>query len=343
MKLEEVRAIADAVLYEGYLLYPYRHSALKNRQRWTYGVVYPRAYSEAGGGMEPWQMRTECLLTAEQGMDPLLTVHVRFLHLLQRTREGSSGAGERLAWEGGRGGVEDAWEEGVERTISTPPLPLSVLLRETQRLSFAFPARRLMEQDRLVGDFIVREQRALTGEVAVSAEQLAGQVFKLGVCIANTSVLPDAEVTSLRTQEALLAACISTHTILQARGAAFVSLTDPPAELRHLAETCRNSGTWPVLVGAPGERETLLSSPIILDDYPQIAPESLGPLFDGTEIDELLTLRIMTLTDEEKEQIRRGDERARALLERAERLTAEELMQLHGTLRGLGPVEEGAP
>lgn len=84
----------------------------------------------------------------------------------------------------------------------------------------------------------------------------------------------------------------------------------------------------------------MLSSPIILYDYPQIAPESPGALFDGTEIDEILTLRIMTLTDEEKEQIRQGDARAREILERTEALSPEQFMKLHGTIRSLRPASE---
>jgi len=77
----------------------------------------------------------------------------------------------------------------------------------------------------------------------------------------------------------------------------------------------------------------MLASPIILYDYPQIAPESAGALFDGTEIDEILSLRILTLTDEEKRQMRETDPQARSLLERTEALDAEQWMQLHGVMR----------
>src|SRR5438270_12070997 len=84
MKLEQVKEIANAVLYEGYLLYPYRQSALKNRTRWTFGAVYPREYSEANGGTEPWTMHTECLVEGQPD-DIVLDITVRFLHLLVRT------------------------------------------------------------------------------------------------------------------------------------------------------------------------------------------------------------------------------------------------------------------
>jgi hypothetical protein len=96
------------------------------------------------------------------------------------------------------------------------------------------------------------------------------------------------------------------------------------------AAECQNTGVWPVLVGEPGDRSVVLGSPIILYDYPQIAPESKGDLFDGTEIDEILTLRILTLTDEEKQELRKCDERARRMLERIESAPGEDLLDLHG-------------
>jgi hydrogenase maturation protease len=118
-------------------------------------------------------------------------------------------------------------------------------------------------------------------------------------------------------------------------GGEFISLLDPPAEHSQAAKQCWNLGTWPVLVGseATGQRDTMLSSPIILYDYPKIAPESAGPMFDGTEIDEILTLRILTLTDEEKLEMAQLDEQGRRLLERTEALAPEAARHLHGTRR----------
>ena len=139
----------------------------------------------------------------------------------------------------------------------------------------------------------------------------------------------------------LLQSFVSTHTILQVHEGAFISLLEPPEEVQAVAQGCQNIRTWPVLVGNEGERDAMLSSPIILYDYPQIAPESPGALFDGTEKDEILTIRIMTQTDEEKEEMRRGDERTREILERTESLSPEQFMKLHGVIRYLGPVDEG--
>ena len=110
--------------------------------------------------------------------------------------------------------------------------------------------------------------------------------------------------------DALMHSLVSAHTILAVEDGQFVSLLDPPENLQDLAAECSNLGTWPVLVGEEGARDTMLSSPIILYDYPQIAPESPGSLFDGTEIDEILSLRILTMTEEEKHEMRQSDERS---------------------------------
>jgi hypothetical protein len=136
---------------------------------------------------------------------------------------------------------------------------------------------------------------------------------------------------------------VSAHTLLGVYDGEFISLLEPPDDLKDLARSCQNMGTWPVLVGAPGERDTMLSSPIILYDYPQIAPESPGDLFDGTEIDEILALRIMTMTEDEKREMRNTDARARQILERTESLPAEQLRKLHGTLRDMRALKPEMP
>ncbi len=331
MKQEDVAAIANAVLYEGYLLYPYRRSAVKNQQRWTFGVVYPRAYSEARGGTEPWTMRTECLLEAEEGA--AVDVSLRFLHLLDCRRA----MPEDEPPDGRRAGPE-RWEEGFEREVSVPGLAIAELAAEPQRVAFAFPGGRLADEGTEARD-VAREHRPLAGAVTIAASRVGDGVYRLAVGIENTTDWPDTGTE--RRDAVLLRSLVSTHTILRVRHGAFVSLMDPPAALREVAQGCRNERTWPVLIGDDGERDAMLSSPIILYDYPRIAPESVGPLFDGTEIDEILTLRIMTLTDEEKEEMRQGDERAREVLERTEALAPEQLLKLHGAIRGLRPVGEG--
>lgn len=362
MNLEQIRAIADAVLYEGYLLYPYRPSALKNQRRWPFGVVVPRAYSEAQGGAEPWSMRTECVVVGPASAT--LDVSVRFLHLLTHTASpaepdpaqagGASGTADSDAWAATAG---ESWEEGVPREIGAEALTLGDLAAYPHFVAIEFPGERLAETaDIPVGvaphPTVIREQRQLAGAVVIAAELVADEAlaassatgasggagtYRVSVLIENTT--PGTAAVSSRREAIMGQAFISTHAILRVGQGAFVSLLDPPEALAAAARACHNTGTWPVLVGDEGETDALLSSPIILYDYPQIAPESLGPLFDGTEIDELLMLRILALTDEEKAEMRQGDAQVRAMLERTEAITPEQLMKLHGTIRGMRAIE----
>ncbi|HYR91772.1 MAG TPA: hypothetical protein VE422_47435 [Terriglobia bacterium] len=276
MKRQLVDKIVSSVLYEGYLLYPYRQSALKNRHRWNFGLVHP-------AGIEPSSMTTECLVYGDSGA--LLDVEVRFLQL----------------------SMHEMWQEAVEREVE-----IRFGIGEKERTEpFAF------------GD--------LVGAVKIAAVPLTARLNRISVGISNHCGLQP--LNGAPRDEILLRSLISTHTILNVRGGEFVSLLDPPEQFRAAASHCVNTGTWPVLVGREPERDCMLSSPIILYDYPQVAAESPGDLFDSTEIDEILTLRILTLTDDEKEQIRGGDERGRRILERVESLTSEQLLKLHGTMR----------
>jgi hypothetical protein len=164
--------------------------------------------------------------------------------------------------------------------------------------------------------------------VEVGAKLLQEGAYRVTVRITNTTPWggEDRESTLRQT-------FVSTHTTLEVEGGEFVSLMDPPEELAEAAEGCENLKTWPVFVGEEGDRSTVLSSPIILYDYPQIAPESPGDLFDGTEIDQMLILNVLNLTDEEKEEMRASDPRGREILERCESLSPEELLRLNGTFR----------
>lgn len=331
MNLALVDQIAKAVLYEGYMLYPYRPSSVKNRQRWNFGVVYPRDYSQAQGGDEPSRMRTECLLAAKAGA--ILEVKVRFLHLGIRL--------VRVSTEARPSSLPDGWQEAVEREVSLLEFALGVAGREALKCAFKFPAQaHLPSQNDGQQNPVDLQQEAVEGMVTVSGERVGEGLFKVSVEVQNVTPVglqgADREVV-------LMQSLVSTHVILGVKDGEFVSLLEPPAELQELASTCQNLGVWPVLVGKPGQRDTMLASPIILYDYPQIAPESAGDLFDGTEIDEILSLRIMTLTDEEKREIRESDDRAREILDRTEAMPAEQFMKLHGAVRGLRPLREDAP
>jgi hypothetical protein len=180
---------------------------------------------------------------------------------------------------------------------------------------------------------LVREHQAIAVAVSVSATALAERLFRVTVRVENRTPIKD---TGPRTRDdALLSALVSAHVILGVRDGEFASLMDPPDEFREAAAACQNVGLWPVMVGDESRNDMMLSSPIILYDYPQVAPESPGNFFDATEIDEMLTLRILTMTDQEKREMAAVDEQAGALLARTEAMAREQLLGLHGTVRGL--------
>jgi hypothetical protein len=304
---DPVRQIADAVLYEGYILWPYRRSAMKNAQRWTFGGVYPRAWSESHPD-DRSLMQAQVLVTGS----PAVEVNVRFLHVVRRQLMLDGEPVDELVVDGER---HITWEEATERELGPGPI--------------AIPGGREEEPLGPTGS-VVRSWLKLEGAVDVSSEALRDDLHRITVRISNTTPFAGSR------EQALEQTLCSCHAVLRApAGAEFVSLTDPPPELRDEAAACVNDGVWPVLVGEPHERGTVLASPIILEDHPRVAPESPGDLFDGGEIDQMLVLNILALTDEEKDEMRASDPKAREILDRTEALTPEELMRLHGTIRDL--------
>lgn len=345
MNFARADAIARAVLYEGYNLYPYRPSALKNRHRWTFGGVFPKAWA-AQERHDRCFLETQCLL--EGGLDSEIAVRLRFLHIfareigaLHQPVEALPADGEppltRTAWLelGDRLLIE--WEEAREREVALPSRRLAELLMAPAQIRFAYEAEREVEPvrgaDGRIAALIIRAAKPLSGSLTVSATKLAAGLYRLVARIDNDTPLDAAALADRQTAQA--SAFASAHTLLAVDGGDFVSLLDPPPALAAAAALCHNDGTWPVLAGRPGERDLLLSSPIILYDHPQIAPESPGDLFDGCEIDEILTLRILTLTDAEKREMMAADPTTRALLTRTEALSEDQLARLHGAFRNI--------
>jgi hypothetical protein len=326
MSIERARRIADAVLFEGYVLYPYRASARKNRYRWTFGVVAPRAWSEAGG-CERSALRLECLVAGDG--EPRVDGILRFLQVERRQVEarladGSFAPVESLEVNGAQ---HITWEEGVAREQS-----FRLVLRddEPHTLTAELAARRahqLLVGAETIAGRVVRTQRRLTVALTAASSRVAAGLTQLAITVENMSACDD--VTAPR-EEAVAAALVGAHLILTVHDGAFVSLLDPPPAARALALSCRNVGLFPVLAGEPGTRALLLASPIALYDHPEIAAESPGDSCDGTEIDELLLLSTRSLTDGEKAEARATDRRAAEVIDRAERLSAAALAQLHG-------------
>jgi hypothetical protein len=338
---ELARKVADAVLYEGYLLYPYRASAAKNQARWQFGVLMPRLWSEHGPD-EPWATQTECLLEPEEATT--VRVLVRFLHVQAKTVEvvdveaGTFHEADTLPVDGSE---LVPWDEAAEQEVAVEA-PLARLLEGELATPLERPGGRRVEPvnsaaGRLVGR-TVRRRWPVLGSVKLSAERLEGPygLVRLRLVLENATAWNDPGADrSVALRHSLVAA----HSLIGIDQGVFLSLLDPPEWAKPAAEACQNLHTWPVLIGDEGQRDAMLSSPIILYDHPTIAPESPGDLFDATEIDEILTLRTMALTEDEKREARATDERAAAIIDRVDNMPPELLERLHGAVRYLKEVE----
>jgi hypothetical protein len=311
VNFDTARKVADAVLYEGYILYPYRASAQKNRSRWQFGVVMPPCYT-AVDPSEDDIVRAECVF--EHDGAPVVHALVRFLQVQRRTPDTVSP------------GAAMPWDEAVEHEVSAQART-ATLLGGGLAQGFIIPGG-----EECAPGQSVRRRHRLAGMISVSATPMPGpwRAARLRVEIRNRTLLDPAPRSR---DEALPGALIAAHMIIGISGGAFVSMTDPPQWAADEVRSCENVGSWPVLAGPDGGRQVMLAAPIILYDYPQIAPESPGELFDGTEIDEILTLRTLALSDEEKREARATDPRAAALIDRVESLDGQDMGRLHGTMR----------
>ena len=320
MNLDAVRRLADAVLYEGYILYPYRASAAKNRSRWQFGVIMAPGYA-ASDPSESSFAQTECVL--EHTGRPMVKVLLRFLQVQRRTAEGT-----------GAGAAAPAWDEAVEREVLFS-LGGGELLGPGGTREFAIPGGEDREppgrEATGAAGGTVRRRKPLAGVISVHAAPVPGpwQAIRLQVRVENRTAADPAP--RLR-DEALPTALVAAHLIMTVFGGEFISMTDPPEWAKPAVIGCDNVGAWPVLADPDGGRRVMLSSPIILYDHPELAPESPGELYDGTEIDEILTLRTLALADEEKLEARATDPRAAALIDRVESLDAQAMQRLHGTM-----------
>ncbi|HEY6495049.1 MAG TPA: hypothetical protein VIZ43_17370 [Trebonia sp.] len=354
MSADEVRRVADAVLYEGYILYPYRASAQKNHSRWQFGVLMPPGYAAADPS-ESSMMQAECVL--ERRGDPAVDITVRFLQVQRRrTDDDASDTHVRDTR------VPDVWDEAVEQEI-TVAVPSRALFGDGDATVTRFTVPGGVDMETMSGARVVRRREPLAGAVSVHAAPLPGpwQADRLTVRLTNESALPagspstqvawdgsdaaagsatgpvpdDSGGPSSPREAALPAALVAAHLIITVSGGAFLSMTDPPEWASPQVGLCQNTGCWPVLADSDGGRQVMLASPIILPDHPRVAPESPGELYDGTEIDEILTLRTLALSAEEKAAARATDPRAAALIDRVDAMDAPTMAQLHGTIRAM--------
>jgi hypothetical protein len=338
--MDEIAKVADTVLFEGYLLYPYRASAQKNQLRWQFGVLTPRTWADEHS--ETWYSHTECLLEPEAGSE--LRVRLRFLRLRSRLVQASGPDGfvdvDELT-------VEDAlhlpWDEGIPEVLDTT-LTVTALLAGEVTVPVELPGATTIEEltdgaGHTIGR-LLRESWPIHATITASAEPLPGPygALRLRLRVANEG---DTSLTPGDRDGALRYSLIGAHTILALTEGSFLSMTDPPEWARPAARACTNEHTWPVLAGAAERPRLVLSSPIILADFPEIAPESPNEMFDGTENDEILTLRTLVLTDAEKREARATDPRAAMLIDAVEGMPPEIFERLHGVIRSMSVPGQG--
>jgi hypothetical protein len=337
--IEHARKVADAVLYEGYLLYPYRRSAQKNRTRFQFGVLMPPPYRTVDEH-ERSASQTECLV--ECPPDAEIDIGLRFLHLQSRTAQRidpGTGAASDTGTLSVDGTEYASFGEAVEREQHLHGR-IAGLLDVGTELRFdvlqAQQAEELTGQDGAPAGRLVRRCEALAGAIVARAERTAGPygAIKMHVRVENRT----APQVPLRSRDdGLKYSLIAAHLLIAVTGGTFLSMTDPPEWAAGEVAGCENIGTWPVLAGPADCRDLMLSSPVILYDHPEVAQESAGDLFDATEIDEILTLRTLALTDAERQEARATDQRAADLIDRLDGLPPEMLERMHGAIRYLSP------
>lgn len=348
-RLAQARQVADAVLYEGYVLFPYRASALKNRYRWQWGVVVPRAQVELGAS-EPSTMSCEVQLRAAPGSR--IDVTARFLHL--RLRQLVDADGRPVDELEVDGAPIPTWEEGIEHEVTAH---VTALERDShgraagagRRARERFVLEAGEERERLgAAGLAVRTTWEVTGELRVDVEPAGGGVWTLRAAVHNDTAWSRRRAPR---DDVLRRSIVGVHVLAHAHDGTFASVIDPPD---WAADDLKQRGLHPVLIGSAGPGPTthaqdrlrrtaiegsnvVLGAPIILYDHPRIAPESPGPSFDATEVDELLALAVMGLTDDEKRRARATDPRAAALIDRTDTLPAAVQERLHGAIREWGP------
>jgi hypothetical protein len=319
---DRARAVADAVLYEGYLLYPYRGTSSKNQSRWQFGVLGPPGAADTGLG-EDDTLAAQFLVEGAQA----IVLVVRFLQLQRRQVERENADGGFVPVDGltTTSGAWLTWDEATECEMSFGPLAFT---DGPWTLPVTAPAA--TNTERVEGGRLVRVREEVRGELAVESEQ-DGELRRVTVRVHNvgTAVKSNADGKN----SVIARSMIGTHVIAEVVGGRFISLLDPPPAAADAVARCSRHRCFPVLAGPPGAEDIMLISPIILYDHPEIAEQSDTPLFDCTEIDEILTLRVLTMTDEEKAQARATDPRAAQIIDRCDDMSPDAMARLHGVLR----------
>ncbi len=273
MRLDQARAVADAVLYDGYLQDSSDASTSLDHARWQVGVLGPEGAEDAGLG-ESSTMSMQCLLTSPSN----LVVHLRFLQVHHRTVRGSDDA-HATQDASANGTSRLTWDEAVERERTYELSPFDLEDGGTV-LSVAIDGGEEVDRLGWGEGHVVRRRWPLTAELRAAIVPSEG-CTRLDITVLNLHTgCTDA-------LDAARHSLIGTHLIIEAHDADFVSMLQPPDTLVEPAAACSQHRLWPVLGGEAGDTDLLLGLPIILGDHPQIGAvaepqlESAEPAWPG--------------------------------------------------------------
>ncbi|KAA9038578.1 hypothetical protein FW778_13550 [Ginsengibacter hankyongi] len=330
--------LTHTLLYEGYSLYPYYRSAVKNQKPIPFGVIFPKDYN-AYHEHSHSKMQSQSIITGDN--DLTVSVTVRFLHL-RKTELFQKANNEKdnedyipVSNLDINGKFYNSGWQTVERKITTGDIGLTQLAKGGISIPIEFDnmneGELILNEKNVVVAKSVSSISEITGSILISAESIIESTdsFRITVVVTNTTGLENANTISR--DEAIMQSFLSTHIILQTLQGEFISQQDTPVKWTTATAGCTNINTWPIVIDK--SNTTLLSSPIILYDHPEINPQSSGDLFDSTEIEEALLLHVNLLTEEDRNRIGTEDEKMNAMLKKVNGLTPEDLHQYHSMLK----------
>ena len=313
--------LTKTVLYEGYSIFPYHRTSVKNLKPIPFGVIYPEQY-HSHNQHAPATMKTECIVTGQKHSS--INITVRFLHLMT-TKIFQNDDEENTSLPG------DGWQT-IERLINSGDLNISEIIGNKKVFPIDFDSieeyKNIYDQNNVLKEKQSNSVLKITGNVIIEAFVVENieNTFRISVTVSNNTPLITAK--SISRDKVFQQSFLSTNTILKVTGSEFVSDQNPPEEFKEIVGQCEKIGTWPILIDE--SNTIMLSSPIILYDYPTINKHSKLDLFDSLEIEEMLILQLSAMSDTEKQQIAESDGKMREMLDKASRVTPQELLNLHG-------------
>ncbi len=330
-----IENLTRTLLYEGYSLFPYYRHAVKNQKPIPFGVVYPHDYHTYNEHAHA-EMVTDCIVSGDENLK--ININVRFLHLIKTeilNKEIKESKGENFVPVYELNLNNELYQSGwqtIERKISSGDLFVALQNEKIINLPFKFEEESESENIEDVNSEIVGKKITsilpVEGTVVIKLIPLENMknVYRVIVFINNNAAVMNAKTVSR--DEIFPQSFLSTNTILHATNGEFISIQNPGEKWEAIIEQCKNKDTWPILIDE--SNTTLLSSPIIVYDYPKINPKSKGDLFDSLEIEEALMLHFSVMSDEEKRKIAQSDEKLRAMLNKVSQVTPDEIISLHG-------------